>query len=81
MIESLTWPFAVTDMIYESCRKMLILLEDVTFDPEDVLLLEKHNINMLAPSTTNRPFDELEVRRLADICAKIENSRWWSRAW
>jgi hypothetical protein len=81
MNDPLTWWVAVMDMIYASCRKMLILLEDVTFDSEDVMLLEKHSTNMLAPSTINRPLSEVEVRRLAEICAKIENSRWWSRAW
>ncbi|KAM3076254.1 hypothetical protein ACMFMF_005589 [Clarireedia jacksonii] len=67
-------------MIYDSCRKMLILLEDVTLDSEDIKLLEKYSTAMI-DQTLDAPSGEAEIQRLANICATIENSRWWSRAW
>ncbi|KAH9894551.1 hypothetical protein F4778DRAFT_279378 [Xylariomycetidae sp. FL2044] len=64
---------AMMDMIYERCRRLLVLLEDVTFSPEEIDVIEKYHISW----TPN----EADVLPLASLCNKVENSRWWSRSW
>ncbi|KAI1859892.1 uncharacterized protein JN550_011811 [Neoarthrinium moseri] len=73
---------AMMDIIYDRCRKLLILLEDVTFTPEEVRVLEKYNNPW--PKTIDEAIwkpEKADVPHLASLCAKVENSRWWSRSW
>lgn len=70
------------DMIYDKCRKLLILLEDVTFTQDEVRVLEKYD------NPRAKTFDEaiwkvemVDIPYLSSLCAKVEKSRWWSRSW
>lgn len=70
------------DMIYDKCRKLLILLEDVTFSQDEVRVLEKYdNPRAEAIDEAIWKAETADIPYLASLCAKVENSRWWSRSW
>ncbi|CAJ2513890.1 Uu.00g020090.m01.CDS01 [Anthostomella pinea] len=71
---------AMMDTIYKRCRKLLILLEDVTLTPDETRVLAKCDFHMLKDTVSWTP-EEGDVPYLAAVCDKIESSRWWSRSW
>ncbi|KAM0817892.1 hypothetical protein AB5N19_03699 [Seiridium cardinale] len=73
---------AMMDMIYDRCRKLMILLEDVTFNPDEIRVIEKYNNPKPKDidDATWKP-DGVDIPHIASLCAKVENSRWWSRSW
>ncbi|KAH6647795.1 hypothetical protein BKA67DRAFT_662554 [Truncatella angustata] len=73
---------AMMDIIYDRCRRLLILLEDVCFEAEEVAVLEKYD-NPSARYAQDGDFlpDQADIPQLVNVCAAVENSRWWSRAW
>ncbi|KAJ8109304.1 hypothetical protein OPT61_g7557 [Boeremia exigua] len=70
------------DIIYRSCLRLLVLLEDVTFDLPEVALCERYDPSKnLAPYHRSwvPPADERDV--LTSCYHRINAARWWERAW
>lgn len=72
---------AAMDVIYESCTRLLVLLEDVFLDAREVALMEKYD-----PSKRNfkrlwRPEGDGEKEAFVGLYAKVNAARWWERAW
>lgn len=66
---------AMMDIIYKSCRKLLIVFEDVVFEPEEIeVFTADHGVR-------RREALQDELPHIASIVRKIESSRWWSRSW
>ncbi|KEY73751.1 hypothetical protein S7711_11413 [Stachybotrys chartarum IBT 7711] len=73
---------AIMDTIYHTCRKLLILLEDVILTVDEVAALDAY-IDLQFESFTNvaSALKNSGLVNLQSICQKVENSRWWSRSW
>lgn len=70
------------DTIYDTCRKLLILLEDVTLTHDEVVVLEKYeDLQYEAWAEVASIIKDVGLLHLSSICQKVENSRWWSRSW
>ncbi|USW48939.1 Putative heterokaryon incompatibility [Septoria linicola] len=68
------------DIIYKSCRKLMILLEDVVFTDEEVAAVTRIDYEQIVPGFTH-DIPEADSRHLISAWRKIEASRWWGRAW
>ncbi|KAI1815685.1 hypothetical protein GGS20DRAFT_316619 [Poronia punctata] len=71
---------AMMDVIYKSCRKLLIVLEDVVFNQEEIRVVNSYNALGIVQQASWAPSPGDGVH-LASICRKIEESRWWTRSW
>jgi hypothetical protein len=71
---------AAMDIIYRSCIRLLVLLEDVFLDEQEVALHEKYDPSETKfdrawiPPTEERP-------AFASFYRKVTAARWWDRAW
>ncbi|KAI0447556.1 hypothetical protein F4803DRAFT_268809 [Xylaria telfairii] len=72
---------AMMDIIYKSCRKLLIVLEDVVFEPEVIEVFKR--FEAFAVDHDIRQWEALqdELPHIASMVRKVESSRWWSRSW
>lgn len=72
---------AAMDVIYRSCLRLLVLLEDVYLDETEVEFFDKYNPSKLEKfDPAWRPPVEEEAA-LNTLLAKIVAARWWQRAW
>jgi hypothetical protein len=73
---------AMMDVIYRSCLRLLVLLEDVSFNQHEAALCERYD-RIKNPARFEiswvPPDDEIDV--LASCYHKINAARWWERAW
>ncbi|KAF2847825.1 hypothetical protein T440DRAFT_182885 [Plenodomus tracheiphilus IPT5] len=71
---------AAMDIIYRSCLRLIILLEDVVLSAPEIALLTKYTIR-------TRPYNKgwillpSEIPAFTTLHAKINAARWWTRAW
>lgn len=71
---------AAMDVIYKSCIRMVILLEDVHLNEREASLHEKYD-------PTKRTFDrvwtpdEEDRKAFVEFSVKVNKARWWERAW
>lgn len=71
---------AAMDIIYRSCIRLLVLLEDVFLDEEEVALHLKYDpVKMKYDPAWRPPVDEEAV--IASFYRKVNSARWWQRAW
>lgn len=72
---------AMMDIIYKSCRKLLIVFEDVDLEPEEIEVVQRFETFIADHDTRRRGALQVELPHIASILRKIESSRWWSRSW
>ncbi|KAF1848107.1 uncharacterized protein K460DRAFT_364098 [Cucurbitaria berberidis CBS 394.84] len=71
---------AAMDVIYRSCIRLVVLLEDVFLDEREAVLHEKYDPTKMKFERTWRPEgDERGV--FASFYNKVNAARWWERAW
>lgn len=71
---------AAMDIIYRSCIRLLVLLEDVFLDAREAVLHVKYGFSNVTYGRGWRPpSDELPI--FASFYHKINAARWWDRAW
>jgi hypothetical protein len=68
------------DIIFRSCIRLLILLEDVFLDEKEARLHEKYDPTKMKFDRTWQP-EEGDQEVCASFHNKINNARWWQRAW
>ncbi|KAJ4305946.1 hypothetical protein N0V90_001479 [Kalmusia sp. IMI 367209] len=73
---------AAMDVIYRSCIRLIVLLEDVFLDEREVALHEKYKLleGIREQTWTWRP-EEDERAVFASFFTKVNAARWWERAW
>ncbi|KAI0395711.1 hypothetical protein F5Y17DRAFT_184421 [Xylariaceae sp. FL0594] len=71
---------AMMDIIYKSCRKLLIVLEDVTFDEDEIRIVGGYDALSVQQQASWVPAPE-DIPHLGSLCRKIDASRWWTRSW
>ncbi|KAI5367012.1 hypothetical protein CUC08_Gglean000418 [Alternaria sp. MG1] len=71
---------AAMDVIYRSCIRLLVLLEDVTLDEAETRLVK--DCTGIAMRYKRSWVPEPDVRHLyVSVWRKVEKARWWDRAW
>ncbi|RMZ68229.1 heterokaryon incompatibility het-6 [Pyrenophora seminiperda CCB06] len=71
---------AAMDVIYRSCRRLLIVLEDVELTEREARLSEVHNMQKIALDKSWLPSPEVRADFLS-FYEKVNRARWWTRAW
>lgn len=71
---------AMMDVIYKTCRKLVILLEDVVFTEAEVDAVASIHFDHITPGSEPE-IDDLVLPHLISAWRKLEKSRWWSRSW
>lgn len=73
---------AVMDVIYRSCIRLLVLLEDVSFNEQEAALCERYDPKKnLAPYKRSSVPSEVDTDVIASCYYKVNSARWWERAW
>ncbi|GKT66367.1 O-methyltransferase family 2 [Colletotrichum tofieldiae] len=72
---------ACMDVIYKSCRKLVVLLEDVELTENEVLLCERYDQKHASQAFSHVVQDTEEIACLISMFSKIAAARWWQRAW
>ena len=70
---------AAMDIIYRSCIRLLVLLEDVHLDEREVALLKYDPSKSTYDPVWMPPVNERGV--FASFYYKVNAARWWERAW
>lgn len=72
---------AAMDIIYKSCIRLLVLLEDVHLDEQEIALSKKYDPSKLQAfdPAWRPPAAEQSVFR--SFRTKVNAARWWGRAW
>lgn len=71
---------ASMDVVYKSCRRLVIILEDAHLDDAEAAMLEKYDSKKLNFTVTWQP-ERSDVDALVSLCRKVTATRWWTRAW
>lgn len=71
---------ACMDIIYKSCRRLVVLLEDVELTDDEVALCKKYDVPEIRWHIAARP-GEAETAILISVFDKVARARWWKRAW
>lgn len=71
---------ACMDIIYKSCRRLVVLLEDVELTDDEVALVKKYDVPDLRWHIAARP-GEADTAVLISLFDKVARARWWKRAW
>jgi hypothetical protein len=71
---------AAMDVIYRSCIRLVILLEDVFLNEREAALHEKYDPTKMEFQRTWHP-EEDEKEVFASFYNKVNAARWWKRAW
>lgn len=72
---------ACMDIIYRSCRKLVVLLEDVELTDDEAALCKRYDECYTPYDYTKHPYNESEIPYLISISDKVAAARWWQRAW
>ncbi|CAI0645137.1 unnamed protein product [Colletotrichum noveboracense] len=70
---------ACMDVIYRTCRKLVVLLEDVELTEDEADLCRKYEA--FAYKLDHRPQDTTEATLLISLHDKVAAARWWQRSW
>lgn len=71
---------AAMDVIYRSCIRLLVLLEDVTLDAQEAALCERYDPSRVRFERGWTP--PVSERAIFDsFHDKVHKARWWQRAW
>lgn len=68
------------DVIYKSCRRLVVVLEDTRFMPEQAALMDKYDIVKLGYNPTWTP-ETNDLDTLTSLCQKLLSARGPTRAW
>jgi hypothetical protein len=68
---------AAMDIIYRSCIRLVVLLEDVFLDDQETKLLYKYDLTTLRQLEPEG--DEKDL--FTSFYHKVNDARWWKRAW
>ncbi|KAF2123952.1 hypothetical protein P153DRAFT_426813 [Dothidotthia symphoricarpi CBS 119687] len=71
---------AAMDVIYRSCIRLVVLLEDVFLDEREAALHEKYDPAKMKYEKTWRPEGD-ERDAFVSFYHKVNAARWWERAW
>lgn len=71
---------AAMDIIYRSCIRLLVLLEDVCLDEQEIALCQKYDPSKRAYDPAWRPPSD-EIAVFESFRNKVNAARWWQRAW
>lgn len=71
---------AMMDVIYKTCRKLMILLEDVLLSKAEVDAVARIGYKHMTPGP-DREIDAADLPHLSSAWRKVEKSRWWIRSW
>lgn len=71
---------ACMDTIYKSCRRLVVLLEDVEFTDDEVALVKRYDVPDMRWHIAARP-GEADTAILISLFDKVARARWWKRAW
>ena len=71
---------AAMDVIYRSCRRLLVLLEDVELTETEARLSEVYNLDTTVLDKSWLPGPEVRADFLS-FYEKVNKARWWTRAW
>lgn len=71
---------ACMDIIYKSCRRLVVLLEDVELTDDEVGLCQRYDVPDLRPLVGREPAKS-DVPVLVSLFDKVAGARWWRRAW
>lgn len=71
---------ATMDVVYRSCRRLIILLEAAWLDGDEVAALKKYDS---ADPQNRGPWnpDPEDLDALVTCCEKVLATRWWTRGW
>ncbi|GKT52208.1 uncharacterized protein ColSpa_12389 [Colletotrichum spaethianum] len=72
---------ACMDAVYKSCRKLVVLLEDVELTEDEASLCEHYDKRAPSQAFDHKPQDDKEIACLVSLFDKIAAARWWQRAW
>ncbi|KZL81175.1 hypothetical protein CI238_11651 [Colletotrichum incanum] len=72
---------ACMDVIYRSCRKLVVLLEDVELTNAEAEVCERYDKSYPVYDFDKHAHDENEIACLISMFDKIAAARWWQRAW
>lgn len=71
---------ACMDVIYKSCRRLVVLLEDVELTDDEVALCRRYDVPDLRFKIGEKRTDS-ETAVLVSLFDKVARARWWKRAW
>ncbi|KKY37907.1 hypothetical protein UCDDA912_g02124 [Diaporthe ampelina] len=71
---------ACMDIIYRSCRRLVVLLEDVELTDDEVALCRRYDVPDMRWNIAEQPGDE-EFAVLISLFDKVARARWWKRSW
>ncbi|RYO98534.1 hypothetical protein DL764_007069 [Monosporascus ibericus] len=71
---------AAMDIIYKSCRKVLVLLEDVVLTEDEIGICTKYDMYSGLLDVKRGP-DEEDMPVFSSFLAKMGQARWWRRSW
>ena len=71
---------AMMDVIYKTCRKLMILLEDVVFTEAEIEAVARIGYDHITPGP-GLEIDADDLPYLTSAWRKVERSRWWGRSW
>lgn len=71
---------AAMDIIYRSCMRLVVLLEDVLLTEHEINLVQKYDISQ-RPYNGGWKFESSEINTFKSFYEKVNAARWWSRAW
>ncbi|KAH7087428.1 hypothetical protein FB567DRAFT_621278 [Paraphoma chrysanthemicola] len=71
---------AAMDIIYRSCMRLVVLLEDVLLTELEIQLVQKYDVSQ-RPYNGGWKFESSEIETVTSFYEKVNAARWWSRAW
>jgi hypothetical protein len=74
------YSIAAMDIIYRSCMRLVVLLEDVLLTEQEIQLVQKYDISH-RPYNGGWKFEPSEIETFTSFYEKVNAARWWSRAW
>ncbi|KAK1718195.1 heterokaryon incompatibility protein-domain-containing protein [Colletotrichum acutatum] len=72
---------ASMDVVYKSCRKLVVLLEDVELTDDEAEIFELYDGYRSPYALEKGPTDDREVSLLISLYDKVAAARWWQRSW
>ena len=67
------------DIIYRSCMRLVVLLEDVLLTEQEVQLVQNYDISQ-RPYNGGWKFESSEIDTFMSFYEKVNAARWWGRA-
>ncbi|KAL2286515.1 hypothetical protein FJTKL_06876 [Diaporthe vaccinii] len=71
---------ACMDIIYKSCRRLVVLLEDVELTDDEAAVCRRYDVPDMRLKIAALPGEE-DIPVLISLFDKVARARWWKRAW